>query len=413
MITTHKIQVFLNSTQEKIYNQTSGACRWAYNFFINLNQERYKNNENYLGYFEVSKMITKMKKTEEYSWLKEVSQKAVKNALKNADITYRKFMKNKFGFPKFKSRRLNSDNGYYLYPIKPKYMEINKIRLPLLGYVRVANKKYIPHNRHIITASISRNNLGKYFISLSFEIEPEEKEILSEAIGIDLGIKDFGTIAFSKGYFKIPSFINDEKLIRYNKRIEKIQKIISNKAEVNYGKLLNSFMDKNPKENVTDEIKNKLKKESYKSNNIFKLKLKIRRLYKKISDYRKNKINMIVNRLVKSKPEYISIEDLSISEMISKTRPDHQKSLSRYISNSMFYYFKQHLIHRCQYYNIELRLSDKYFASSKICYICSNKKKDLKLDDRIYKCNECGSEIDRDVNAAFNLLKNNKYILAY
>ena len=129
---------------------------------------------------------------------------------------------------------------------------------------------------------------------------------------------------------------------------------------------------------------------------------KVNHLHTKKSNIRKDFINKLVYKLVvRTKPEYIAMEDLSIKGMLEN---DSSHSLHRYISESEFYYFRQQSISKSHEFSTELRLANKYFASSKTCYNCGNKKKDLTLNDRVYKCDCCGIEIDRDLNAAINLL---------
>lgn len=411
MIITHNIQVFLTKEQERIYYMTNGACRWAYNRFITINQEKYKNGEDYMTAYDFSKDITKMKKTPKYEWLNDVSQKAVKESIINADKAYRKFMKTGKGFPRFKSRKRNMNDGYYLYPVNNKYKH-NKMKLPVLGWVRIAENSYIVES-HIVHASIQRNSVGKFYVTLSTEVEEHEKEVLSNPIGIDVGIKNYVTIASYNSSFTVPSFLKEKKIKKYYEKIEKLQKIVSKKAEINYFRLIRTWMDKHPKEELNENLKNIMKGESYRSRAISRVQLKINRLYKKIKDYRKNFINKLVWNLVKAKPEYIAIENLSVSEMISKSKPEHKESLSKYIQDSGFYYFKTRLIEKCKMYSVEIHLADKYFASSKICSCCGTKKKNLLLSDRTYVCDSCGVSIDRDLNAAINLLemKSKKYTI--
>ena len=163
-------------------------------------------------------------------------------------------------------------------------------------------------------------------------------------------------------------------------------------------------MDENKGETPNESKEKEMRGESYSSHSIRKVRKKILRINKKISDYKTDKLKKLVNHLTKSKPEYIAIEDLSVSNMISRTREDHSATLSKHIQDSKFFYFKTHLAFKCKQRNIELRIADKYFASSKKCSRCGWKNKDLHLDDRIYYCHECGLEIDRDANAAINLL---------
>ena len=401
MIITHKIQCFPNLKQRIIINQTLGACRWIYNGFIAYNIECYKNDKKYTSAYEFSKLLTQLKKyNEDYLWLNDISQKAVKESLIDADTRYRKFLKGKNKFPKFKSKHRNPVTSYYLYPVTGKCKH-NKIKLPLLGWMRICENDYVFYT-HIINARMIKRD-DKYFIQLCTEIEPEKREVLSGSIGIDVGIKKYLSISTENGYYQIDSFLKDKYLVKLNNKIENLQRIISKKSEINYWRLINEYLDKNKCNEPNDTIKNNLRKESYRTYNIYKVKRKIRKIYKKILDYKTDIINKLVINLVKTKPEYIAIEDLSVKNMISKSNPNHIKKLSKYIQDSKFYYFKSHLINKCHEYSIEIHLADKYFASSKICCKCGNKNKDLKLSDRIYKCECCGLEIDRDINAVINL----------
>ena len=147
--------------------------------------------------------------------------------------------------------------------------------------------------------------------------------------------------------------------------------------------------------------KNKMKGESYKTSCIRKLKRKISKLYTKITNIRKDFIyKLVYNIVVRTKPRVITMEDLDISDMLQQ---DTSKTLHKYISMSGFYMFRTHIIHKCMEFNTKLRLANKYFASSKICSSCGNKKDNLSLSTRTYHCDKCGLEIDRDLNAAINL----------
>ena len=140
--------------------------------------------------------------------------------------------------------------------------------------------------------------------------------------------------------------------------------------------------------------------------NIQKQILTVQRLYNRITNIRTYYINKIINNLVKTKPKFINIEDLNISGMMKN------RHLSKTISEQKFYEFRTKLINKCHQNNIEVRLSNRFYASSKICSCCGSPKKDLKLSDRTYKCLQCGLIIDRDLNAAINLRDNQIYKIA-
>ena len=416
MIRTNKIQCFPNQKQKETIYKTLGACRWIYNQYLGYNRKIYDEEKRFVSGRKFRRILTQLKKTsDEYKWLKGISQKAVDNSYLTAEKALKSFFKKKTGFPKFKSKK-NPVQSYYLYPVdykdNPDKIKHNGIILPCLGWMRIRENDYVP-DAHILHARLVVSNVGKFYITLTYDDNKDipKKKPKYPAVGIDVGIKNYISIASANGEnIQIESLVNCDYVKRLTEKKVKLERIISNKAEINYGKLLNAFVDKHKRE--PNEIEKKIiRKESYGSSQINKVRLKINRINKKISDFKTDIINKFVNELVKNKPKYITIENLSIKEMVSKTRDDHKKSLSRYIMQSKFYYLFQRIIWKCKVYGVELRIANKYFASSKKCSECGHKKKDLTLDDRIYVCDECGLKIDRDLNAAINLLNTDDYTI--
>ena len=140
--------------------------------------------------------------------------------------------------------------------------------------------------------------------------------------------------------------------------------------------------------------------------NIQKQILKVQKIYDKLNNIRTDYINKIVSELVKTKPAYITIEDLNVSGMMKN------KYLSKSVANQRFYEFRQKLAFKCKLYGIELRIADRFYPSSKACHNCGSIKKDLKLSDRTYKCPNCGDILDRDLNASLNLRDTTLYKVA-
>ena len=193
-------------------------------------------------------------------------------------------------------------------------------------------------------------------------------------MGVDLGIKD--TAICSNGMvFK--NINKTKKVKKIKKKLKREQRKISRSVE--YSK------------------SNKIKLDYLK--NFSKKKLKIQKLFYRLNCIRNDYNNKIVNKIMKTKLKYITIEDLKISNMIKN------KHLSKAIQEQNFYSIRTKLINKCKERNIELRLVDTFYPSSKICSCCGSIKKDLKLNDRIYKCCECGLKLDRDYNASLNLEK--------
>lgn len=210
---------------------------------------------------------------------------------------------------------------------------------------------------------------GRYYVSVLVEVpDAETTNNSNDGIGIDLGLKDFATISNGKTYKNINKSAKTKKL---EKKLHREQRCLSRKYE-------------------------NLKKGESTQKNIQKQKLKVQRLYHRINNIRTDYINKTIVEIVKTKPSYITIEDLNISGMIKN------RHLSKAIASQKFYEFRTKLKFKCDQNGIELRVVDRWFPSSKICHCCGAIKKDLKLLDRIYRCN-CGYIEDRDFNAALNL----------
>lgn len=306
-------------------------------------------------------------------------------------------------FPKFKSRKRLNKESYFFIKDNIKYISDNIIKLPILGKMRITESSYLP-DKELITSGRIIREYNKYYVMFIIKSTNEHIPLTNTELGIDVGIKNYVTIASKKDNWYVRHFKDYKKYKTYEERIIKLQQIISKKAEVNYMKALNNWMDNNPNQELTQKQKNIMKGESYNSSRIRGLRRKMNGLRRKQRNIRNDFINKLVYSLTaRTKPYRITIENLDISEMIQHDGTKNQ-SLHKYIQESSFYSFKQKLTNKCNYYNITLRIANKYFASSKICYNCGNKKKELTLNDRVYKCDCCGIEIDRDLNAAINLL---------
>ncbi len=413
IIRSYKIRIYPNNNQIKIINQTLGACRWIWNDYLSMNINNHKNSKPFISGYEYSRMLTQWKKNDiKYMWLNNISSKAIHESFMNCDEAFKKFFKNKIGFPRFKSLKRNPVKGYYFATDKVKFKH-NYINLPILKWVKISENSYIPNNRPLCGGTIVKDIDDKYYIVLRVYHDIADFKDTSDikhnkGIGIDVGIKSYIT-GYSKDgeIFQIPKFINDSAIIIYEEKIKNLQKIISNKMEINYGRLLNKYLDNHNGEEPNDNYKNIMKGESY-SNNCIKLQHKINVYKKKIHNYKKNKIDNIVIKLVRSKPKYITIEDLSIKNLLENNA---SSDLHKYIQDSMFRYFFIKLIEKSQYYDIQIRRANKFFASSKLCSNCGNKLKELPLSIRIYNCPCCGISIDRDINAAINLCNLKKYTI--
>ena len=372
MIKSVKIMLKPNNKQRTLLFQCAGTARFAYNWALAREKENHELGNNFLNDGELRKELTQLKKTDEFSWLKNCSNDIPKQAIKDACDAYKKFFKKQAGSPRFKSKR-KSRPSFYGDTIKTRFSE-KHVYLSKIGSVKLAEYNRVPDGTKIMNPRITYDGLN-WWISVGVET-PEialQKET-TESIGIDLGVKDLAILSNGKVYKNI----NKSRTI---KRATKTLKRLQRRASRQYKKI------KKKEVNIRYE----------KSANLIKLEKKILKLYKRISNIRDNYIHQITTTLVKTKPEYIVIEDLNVSGMVKN------RHLSKAVMNQKLYEFRRILTYKCSLYEIPLFVVDRFYPSSKTCSKCGYIKKDLKLSDRTYVCPECGMVLDRDLNAAINL----------
>lgn len=386
MIKAYKVELKPTDEQKLKINKTMGVCRYIYNFYIGHNKEVYEKEKRFVSGFDFSKWLNNefIPNNEEYRWIKEVSSKAVKQSIMNGEKAFKNFFKGKSKFPRFKKKN-KTEVGVYL-PKNNKTdftLERHRIKIPSLGFVRLKEYGYIPLGSVIKSGTITKK-CDRYYISVLVDenLDIENKDF-ADGIGVDLGIKEFATISDGRVFKNINK---TQKVKKLKKSLKRQQRKLSRKYE--------------------SLKQTKIKKEVATRQNIQKQLLKVQRLHKRISDIRTDYVNKVVSELVKTKPSFINIEDLNVSGMMKN------RHLSKAIAEQKFYEFREKLTNKCHQNNIEVRISNRFYGSSKTCSGCGSVKKDLKLSDRIYKCEECGLVIDRDLNASINLRDNQIYKIA-
>lgn len=377
MLKSYKTEIKPTQEQIQIINKTIGVCRYVYNFYIAYNKELYENKKKFISGIDFSKWLNNefISNNPDYSWIKEVSSKSVKQSIMNADRAFKRFFKGESRFPKFKKKN-KSDVKMYFVKTDAKVIipcERHRIKIPTLGWIRLKEKGYIPtnSNTHIIKSGTISYKAGRYYVSVLVEENNKEQPILNNyGLGIDLGIKDFAVI--SNGITK-QNINKTNNIKQLEKKLKREQRCLSRKYE-------------------------NLKKKGGTATrqNIQKQKLIVQKLYHRIENIRTDYINKVVNDLVKTKPNYITIEDLNVSGMMKN------KHLSKAVAQQKFFEFKIKLENKCKQFGIELRIVDRFYPSSKLCHACGCIKSDLKLSDRVYAC-DCGYIEDRDYNASLNL----------
>lgn len=387
MLKAYKIEIKPTNKQIIKINQTIGVCRFIYNFYIAHNKEVYEETGSFVSGMSFSKWLNNefIPNNQDYLWIKNVSSKSVKQSIMNGEKAFKKFFKKQGAFPKFKKKN-KSNVGMYL-PKNNKTdftLERHRIKVPTLGFVRLKEFGYIPLNSMIKSGTITKK-CDRYYISIIVEeVVKQNNKPYSSGIGIDLGIKEFATISDKRVYKNINKTNTIKKL---KKSLKRQQRKLSRKYE-------------------SLKIRNKKNGGSVTRQNIQKQVLKVQKLHDRLTNIRTDYLNKTINELVKTKPEFINIEDLNISGMIKN------RHLAKAIAEQKFYEFRIKLINKCHQNNIEVRLSNRFYASSKTCSQCGYVKKDLKLKDRVYRCPQCGLVINRDLNASINLRDNQIYKIA-
>lgn len=384
----YKTEINPTEKQKHIIHQTIGTCRFIYNFYLAHNKEVYEKEKKFVSGMDFSKWLNNdfIPNNPEYNWIKNVSSKAVKQSIMNGDKAFKKFFKGESKFPKFKKKKNQDVKAYFPKNNKTDWIiERYKVKIPNLGFVHLKEKGYIPTNAKVTSGTIS-HQAGRYYVSVLVDadnIVVTNKET-TKGIGIDLGIKDFATInTFDKPFKNINK---SKKVKKLEKKLKREQRKLSRKYE---------------------SLKKKIKKkEDATRQNISKQVAKVQILHQKLTNIRHNYINQVVNEVVKTKPSHITIEDLNVKGMMKN------RHLSKAVAQQNFYRFRIKLEHKCKISNIELRVASRFYPSSKTCSCCGYIKKDLKLRDRVYICDDCGFEIDRDLNASINLANAKIYKVA-
>ena len=373
-----KIELKLTVAQKIQVCQTIGTERFIYNEYIKYNQEQYELGNKFVSANNFSKYINNvyLPNNPDKKWIKDVSSKSVKQAMIYGEKAFKNFFKGLSAFPVFKKKGKNELGAYFVKNNKTDFeFYRHKIKIPTLKFVRVKEYGYIPKNTIIKSGTITKI-ADRYFLSLIMEVEDTVKatNTSSEGLGVDLGIKDTAICSNSKVFKNINK---TKKVKKLKKKLKREQRKMSRSVEYSKSKKI------------------KLKE----CKNFNKKKLKVQKLFYRLNCIRDDYNNKIVDEITRAKLKYITIEDLKVSNMMKN------KHLSRAIQEQNFYAIRTKLINKCKERNIELRLVDTFYPSSKTCSCCGEIKKDLKLNDRIYKCCNCRLEIDRDYNASINLEK--------
>lgn len=375
-----------NNKQKTKLFQYANTARFAYNWALGREQENYKNGGKFISDGDLRKEFTQLKKTDAYVWLNNVSNNVTKQAIKDACEAYRDFFKGYTKFPRFKSKKYSIPK-FYQDNVKIQFTDTHvkvegfatskKKNKQKLNWIRLAEHGRIPTDCKYYNPRFKYDGLN-WWITVGIDYEDSTTLSSNEGIGIDLGVKD---LAICSDEHKYQNINKTQKIKKLEKRKRRLQRSISRKYE-----------------------KNKKGVSYCKTSNIIKREKELLKLNHRLTNIRQNYLHQTTTEIVKTKPSYIALEDLNVKGMMKN------RHLSKAVQQQCFGEFRRQIEYKSAWNNIPVIIADKFFPSSKLCSCCGNIKKDLKLSDRIYKC-ECGNVIDRDYQAALNLKRYGEMVL--
>ena len=372
MIKSFKVRLFPTKKQEQLMWRHIGACRYLWNFMLDFQQKNYKQGNKHLSAFDIMNMIKPLKGDGEHEWLKEVSNASLQTICRDLDKAFQRFFKKQSGYPKFKSRKRSKP----AFPIRETVWFADKVvTIEKIGKVHYKTDFELPFGRgHKFTNPRISNVNGKWILSFGMECENQAPELTDVSMGIDLGVKDLAIAEFNGEKIVFHNINKSHKMRKLKKKLKHLQRSISRKYEAN-----------------------RQGKKYVKTKNIICEEDKLRKLHSRITNIRNNYTHQTTHTLVAMLPKRVVMEDLNVSGMIK----NHH--LSKVIQEQCFFEFIRQMKYKCEWHGIEFIQVDRFYPSSKTCSCCGSIKHNLKLSDRIYKCDLCGAVIDRDYNAAINL----------
>ncbi len=355
MLKSYKYKIKPNEEQKVLLNKHFGAIRFAYNHFLNERRVEYENNKQILNYNDNSATLTKLKKLEDYKWLKEINSQSLQHSLKGLDDAYNSFFNKRTGFPKFKSK--HTKNSFKV----PQFVKVIDSKLIIPKFKDPINiiqdRKF---KGKIRQCTLSKTPTNEYFVSILVETNHDKFEKTNKQLGIDLGIKNF--VITSDGF----KYKNNRYTKKYANKLKASQ------------------------QNLSRKIKG--------SNRYKKQKLKVATIHKKITNSRMDNLHKVSTELVK-KYDVIFLEDLNTKGMIKNHK------LSKHISDASWSKLISMLEYKANWNDKEIIKIDRFFPSSKQCSCCGWINGNLKLDVREWTCTSCKTILDRDLNASKNILK--------
>ena len=373
-----KTRIYPTREQIEYFNECFGISRFAYNWYIEKMQYNYENGIKQ-NFYDLRKEFNDLKHKEEFKWLNNINSKIYCITLNNCNLAFKYFFKKIKNYPKFKNKHnhkqsfsinrcviQNKDRRFIKYKnvLNGKHFYIageQKGIGNITGYfIKTKENILFLKNKQIFNITILKEN-NEYYVSFAYKDNINYTNNSTKKVGIDIGIKTFATQSDNK-ISQLPKNLN-----MYYKKIDKLNQVLSKKTKG--------------------------------SNNYEKVRTKLNKYYRKIKDLKLDYCHKYTTYVAKNYKE-IKIEDINVKEWFENKNINFSKSLQK----SCLGLFRSQLEYKTIWYDSKLTKIDKYYPSSKTCSKCGNIKQDLKLSDRIYECPVCRQKIDRDLNAAINIL---------
>lgn len=352
---TYKLRLNPTQLQKVLLNKHFGACRFVYNYFLNVRKTEYLENQTKLNYHDNAKSLTELKKDEKYWWLKEINSQSLQWALKNLENGYQNFFEKRAGFPNFHNKYTKAS---FKVPQNVKVVNSKLIIPKFLDGIKLVEHRKIEGG--IKFATLSKEPSGEYYVSITVEKEIQELPKLETKVGLDLGIKTLITSSDGDTYKNSKYFVKSQRKLAY------LQKYLKGKVK---GSGLRSRVVK-----------------------------KVARTHQKIKNQRKDTIHKATTEIIR-KNQVIVIEDLNNKGMV------RNRKLAKSLNDSSFGEIKRQLEYKSKWYGRQLIFVDRWFPSSKTCSSCGWINQNLTLKDRVFECSQCALKLDRDRNASLNILK--------
>lgn len=371
MLKSIKIRIYPDINQKQFISKQLGCCRFIYNKLLDYRRISFKDNNISISSSQLGKYLTNLKKQKDYIFLTEVYDRCLRQTLIDLLNAYDKFFKLNNGYPKFKSKkdfkqscRFPNDvfnrKNYVCNKIKGNRITLITQLKNILFKCSKRDEIYLNHNQNKIhSVTLIKTSTEKYYLSILIDYDIKQKDKLDTVIGLDLGIKDFIVDSNENRY--------DNKHF-YKKQEKKLKNLLK-----------------------------QLNKKQKRSNNRNKLRIKLSKVHEKIKNQRLNYLHQITSKLV-NENQVICIEDLNVNGMMSNHK------LAKSIQDLSLYEFRRQLEYKCKWYGRQLIIIDRFYPSSKTCHNCGYIYKGLRLSDREWICPHCNKIIDRDYNAAQNIL---------